>query len=385
MKKTNDFYRATEGFAGGYSAPQNRTQETYARLADLARTLGPNGQLPTFADLRDKMGVSVATLNRALELLETHRMIHRRHGVGIFVSPTLGRKSIALVCSPRHFEGPEISPFWQILLEQVRRHATERDHEITLHFAAFDGVEDGLFDDLKRAVVEQRVQGVVGVGLSEAASSWLAAHGVAVVGFAGKTPYRVEVDYHRMTEKAALYLANVGCRRITVCTPIDTIDRLDLVQDKEIIGDGVALHIFDNEALRMGLGERPYPPLLWEQGYHFAAQVFGAQSDKAMWPDGIVSTSELFSQGILMGLQQCGVRAGDTVQLATHANAESPVLLPWADGITRFEVSPADLAQTLLEMLETLLAGGTPETPQAVHMPKILLQKDKEPLKIVGS
>ena len=65
-------------------------------LSDLAHELGPDAKLPTVAELRARLGVSVVTLNEALHEAESRQLIYRRHGVGIYVSGSI-RKRVALV------------------------------------------------------------------------------------------------------------------------------------------------------------------------------------------------------------------------------------------------------------------------------------------------
>jgi hypothetical protein len=59
-------------------------------------------------------------------------------------------------------------------------------------------------------------------------------------------------------------------------------------------------------------------------------------------------------------MQQLGVRIGVNVQVASHANRESPILRPWRDEITLLEVDPAALARTMLATLEAMMAGEAP-------------------------
>ncbi|MDX1931168.1 MAG: GntR family transcriptional regulator [Capsulimonadales bacterium] len=350
-----------------------RTQETYRRLFRMAHNLGPNGQLPTFAELRGDLGVSVATLNRALELLETHRVVYRRHGVGIFVCSNLGQRNIAVVCRPRFFEGPEISPFWQILIDHLRRVVTERQYGFSMHFGTADGAEFGLQEDLKRLVEERRVQGVVGLGLGREAGDWLRDAGVPAVGFAGEMPFRVVVDYPRIVREGLDYLADRGCRRIAIVTPLESFDRVQEFFDPDRIAAfrlrGVDVTVIDTAAAvgRSEGNDRPYPLPLWEQGYRVVQTIFGPKNGGNA-PDGIVSTSELFSQGMLIGLQRNGITVGEQVHLVTHANEGASVLLPWVGEIVRFLVSPAELAVTMLEMLETLFAGEVPEPATRIHV-----------------
>jgi DNA-binding LacI/PurR family transcriptional regulator len=115
----------------------------------------------------------------------------------------------------------------------------------------------------------------------------------------------------------------------------------------------------DSRFLSTGPEGEP-PQTFWEQGYQTALAVFGEGSDRALHPDGIVSVSELFSQGAIIGMQRVGVRVGVDVQVASHANRESPILRPWRDEITLLEVDPPVLARMMLTTLEAVISGEEP-------------------------
>jgi DNA-binding LacI/PurR family transcriptional regulator len=391
--KSSEQHLGGEAISQERGVPQTRTQEAYGRLAAMAQGLGPNAQLPKFVELRDMLGVSVATLNSALSLLETHRIVYRRHGVGIFVSPKLGRKSIALVCAPRFFEGPEISPFWQIFLDQIQEHSAQRGHDFTMHFAARSSMEKPLFEDFTRSVEEHRVQGVIGIGLSERVAHWLEEGRIPTVGFASQTRYSVDVSYESLVQDAVSYLAERGCRRIGLWTNHSWRDLPERFwEHPETLSVHRTVPVFQE-----ALAERrlPYDPTLlqdsrllpgedgvgepprtfWEQGYQLALHVFGAGSNPKNRPEAIISPSELFTQGILTGLQRVGMVPGKDIQIVSHANRHSPVLRPWEQEITIVEVNPAELAQLMLTTLGDLMSGvAVPET-QIMHHPRIAYQR----------
>jgi DNA-binding GntR family transcriptional regulator len=85
-------------------------------------------------ELRDSLGVSVVTLNRALSELEAQGVISRRHGVGIFVSSQLGQKTIGLVFD-RNIFGANASPFWDMLISKARDRASSHNEKFSLFLA----------------------------------------------------------------------------------------------------------------------------------------------------------------------------------------------------------------------------------------------------------
>src|SRR5205807_2246962 len=99
-----------------------------------AYRLGPGAKLPTVVELRESLGISGTTLHTALGDLEAQGILNRRHGVGIYVSDALHHKNIALLCAPRFYRVPGLSPFWDMLVEQARQRAAEHDEGFQLHF-----------------------------------------------------------------------------------------------------------------------------------------------------------------------------------------------------------------------------------------------------------
>ena len=357
-------------------AGASRTRQTYDSVARLAERLGPEARLPTFAELREQLSVSVVTLNRALAELETHKVLYRRHGVGIFVSPSLGQKNIAVVCNPRFFEGPEISPFWKILVEQAQGHMKVLHHAFSLHFAAPDSAAAPFEEAFRRSVQDRQIQGVLGVGLSPSAVAWIAEQNIPLVVFAGHAPHRVDIDNHRIVTLGVQRLADLGCRRIGLWLnhypadmPADFWRHPETLRESPLIApyrEALAERglVFDPALIRdsrvpLSGAAGPPPATFWEQGYQTALSVFGQEDTNSLTPDGIVSPSELFTQGIIVGLQRLGVSLGTDIHLASHANESSPILQPWADEITILEVSPAQLARTMLEMLEVQMTKRT--------------------------
>ncbi len=66
-------------------AYQQIADEVAARIAD--GELGPGRQIPTRDEIRRAHGVSGATVQRAIDLLDTRGLIERRQGGGIYVRP----------------------------------------------------------------------------------------------------------------------------------------------------------------------------------------------------------------------------------------------------------------------------------------------------------
>lgn len=68
-------------------AGRPRLKATCIKLHDIAQELGPDAKLPTIAELKAALGVSVYTLNDAVRELERRQILRSVNGVGIYVTP----------------------------------------------------------------------------------------------------------------------------------------------------------------------------------------------------------------------------------------------------------------------------------------------------------
>jgi len=68
-------------------AGRPRLKATCIKLHDIAQELGPDAKLPTIAELKATLGVSVYTLNDAVRELERRQILRSVNGVGIYVTP----------------------------------------------------------------------------------------------------------------------------------------------------------------------------------------------------------------------------------------------------------------------------------------------------------
>lgn len=356
-------------------------QALCARLNDLAQRLGPDAKLPTVLQLRDTMGVSISTLNNALNELEAQNIIYRRHGVGIYVSPRLNERSISLVCDPSFFRGANVSPFWDMLVERARARAAAKHEAFGFHLAMPGSdpdvpLQDGFINDIRGG----RVHGVLSVGLAQQAADWIISQQVPMVAFAGYARFTVELDAPHVVRLGVKALAEQGCRRIGLWHPITLTRPLD------IAADTAAMY---RETLQQSLARQklPYDPRLvrdnvhlleargqlfethQEQGYRTAYEVFGRQDSPQA--DGIVITDDMMAHGALVALQNLGVRLGEDLRVATHANRGSDVLIGRADDITLIQVDPTEVVQAMFDTLETLMSGQVPPRQRILVRPKV--------------
>jgi len=354
-------------------------------LTTLAHGLGPGEKLPTVAQLREQLGVSVATLNTALGELEAQRIIFRKHGVGIYVSPRLHHRTICLICDPSFFQAAGTSPFWNMLIERSQHRAEAHQEQFSYHFALPNSSGDvrpaALHEGLLRELKAGCVDGMLTIGLSAKDTLWLEQQHVAFVAFAGSGPYVVALDSAEVVNIAVEQLAAQGCRRLAYWSAVSPHRALEMPKE-----DSVGLLAFKAALMRQGL---PYEPALveenlhlydpegkphaithQEQGYATACRVFA--DCKVASPDGIVCQDDMLLVGALSVLPKLGVTVGGDVKIATHANIGSPVLLGWEDFLTVIAYDPDEVVGEMFRLLETLMEGRIPAHNAIIVKPRLL-------------
>jgi DNA-binding LacI/PurR family transcriptional regulator len=365
-------------------------QAVCARLTDLAHRLGPGEKLPTVAQLRDQLGVSVATLNTALGELEAQHILQRKHGVGIYVSERLHHRTICLVCDPSFFQAAATSPFWNMLIERSQKRAEAHQEQFSYHFSlpqSSNGeprlapLHEGLLREIKAGCVD----GILAVGLNTPDTAWMEEQWVPFVAFAGPGPYVVGMDNARLVDIAVEQLAAQGCRRIAFWSAVSphrtegqppratvplgvrefkaAMERHGLTFEPALVEDNCHLCREDG---------KPHTVTHQEQGYNTACRVFGDQ--KIAPPDGIVCADDMLLVGALNLLPKLGVRVGEDVRIATHGNIGSPVLLGWEDRLTIIAYDPDEVVAEMFRLLERLMEGEKPIPNFAMVRPRLLTE-----------
>ena len=351
---------------------RTRVQAISAQLLELAHQLGPDVKLPTVLQLCAQLGVSVTTLNTVLAELESQKVIYRRHGVGIFVSPQLRQKCVGLVCAPNFFRAG-ISPFWQQLIEGVNRRATDAGEGFRFYLAMAPArpdlpVSEDLFDD----VCAGRLHGVLMVGQAAQTTAWLMSQQVPVVNFAGDGSWSVQIDYEAIVRAAVERLVAQNCRELAMATPaepdnfgktefsssaqgfVDELQARDLPLEKSWIWDA---------SLALDEAATPMPDTHQEQGYRAAMEIFGPDRALENRPQGLVVTDDMMARGALAALHKLNLQPDTDVKIVSHLNAGSTVLQDYQNELEFVIIDPADVTRTLFETLETLMNGETPDGP----------------------
>ena len=354
---------------------QRKFERLCAQIRDLADRLGPGAKMPTMLELRDSLGVSVATLSSVLGELEASNVISRRHGVGIYVSSRLRQKAICLICAPDFFRGGSTSPFWDLLVEQARRRAEAKDEAFSFHLSQPYGSQGvPLQDGLVSEVLAGRVDGILCLGVDRQAADWLTAQNVPTVVFAGSARWSVNLDGLEGVRLGVRELKAQGGRKLGLWSPahpprpgdVPEVGVNETAREfEQALADSTLP--FEPRFIQRNLGRANLTKQ--EQGYHTAIEMFGA--DETGWPDAVYISDDLMTQGVLPALQKLGVQVGRDVRIATHANTGSPVLLGQQEHLTLIEIDPAEVVGEMFAMLEPLMTRQTPAQSAVLVKPKV--------------
>ena len=344
-----------------------KTQDIHNQLFSMATALGPNAKMPTVQQLRRDLKVSITTLDSALTKLENEKVISRKQGSGIFVSPRLNQKCVGLVCEPAFFSAGT-SPFWQQLVQGARGRAVENGEAFRFYLAlrSSDGTSP-LPDDLLEDIAARRIDGVLFLGNNEAAQAWLKQREVPTVVFAGKGEYSVELDVEQMVTVAGQHLLGVGCERIALLShwesridpPYDFRDSRGIAALRALLekaGQPFHAHLMW-DAATVGNRVDSVPETHQEQGYQAVLNLFDGKQTP---PDGLLCTDDMMTRGALAGLRRLGLEVGEEVQLVSHINRGSAVLQGEDDRIAFVEIDPAEIVATMFSQLEILMENKTP-------------------------
>lgn len=345
---------------------QTKVDESYLQLMQLSNRLGAGARLPSVAQLKSELGVSLTTLDSALVRLEEEKVIRRVQGSGIFVALSI-QPLVSLICDPMVFRWSEESPFWNTLIDNARSRAELCDEQFEMHFAHPSGAVGQPFQrGIVRDFDEKRISGVIGLALTPEAADWIESQNVPFVNLFGAGQHNVLLDMADAMRLGVRELSQAGCRRLGLWQPTsrvrasaDAASELKTMHRMKFEPFRVALAKFglslDESALRECELQAGGPLSYVEQGKALVNAVFGAP--RAEWPDGLVIGNDILARAALLEMERLGVVAGRDVQIVAQANAGSPTLAGFEHKVTTVEFSPRALVDATFGALEKLMGG----------------------------
>jgi len=364
---------------------ETKVDVVHRSLRKLAFESGSNAKLPTIDEMCQSFETSRVTINEALQQLESQNVIFRQRGSGIYVSPKLFQKNIALIVRASWFRTDSASVFWDLLWSKfivaAQTRSEVRQESLTIHTVrSKSGPEQPLDDHLAKLIEEGRVDAVLGIGLDYDTAEWIKAHGVPVIAFAGLGSYYVVVNMPEAARIGLKHLIGLGCRSIRMWASGFNDDVKNKPhQEGELEHDAYTdLRVVFQEV--MEAHSLPYSDeLFWsydgssdpphQQGYNASERLI--HQGLVSKTDGLLIMNDVMAMGALKAMRSHG--KGQNIEIVSHANRDSSVLYAYDDQITRLEFDPNELVRLMFNLLDRVLAGQLPESDTITLGPSSLL------------
>ena len=82
---------------------------------------------------------------------------------------------------------------------------------------------------------------------------------------------------------------------------------------------------------------------------------FLRRNDGKALPDGIVITDDIMARGVCSVFARKGIRLGETIKIASHANRGSWALAEWESDLILCGYDPGEIAEAMFLMLDNLI------------------------------
>jgi DNA-binding LacI/PurR family transcriptional regulator len=343
----------------------SRSAEAVQEIEVLLSALKPDQRLPSMRQLMGDLGVSLVTLNRALDDLERRGLVERRPGSGLYARSDVGVR-VAVICDPRMVLLFGSSPFYSLMLQALLVEGEAEGLHLSFHFtqvmtlAERDAQPHNSFDTSFRKLLRSGAcRGALTLGLSGPQARTLESWGVPSVAFGGSGTCQAAMNEEHMVSRGLEFLKQAGCRRAAFWGY-----------------DDPAADFFVEEARRLGMETQratiPIPraddPIHGEpqaaRGFRHAM----ARLSAGPQADGLLLLDDAYTQGVLMAMGRLGLAPSKDLQIATHAVAGSPVLWGWEPHLFLISVEPRDLARTMVKVLASELGLGVEPPPSRQEM-----------------
>lgn len=327
---------------------------------------------------------SRVSLYEALDELEAHNILYREQSKGIFVSPKIHRKSICILLDVSLLLSTGASPFWGALWGHFAAFSEQRaqikNEHYSLHLVSrVKNHEPKLPEEVETLIQTGRIHGVLAAGFPAAFNECIIDQHIPCVTFAEGGYWMVGLNTIEMLRLGVKSLLEQGCQAIGLWSPIFRSDgqRVDTPVYDDLFASlltaygGTFRPEFVKNTGHISSCEPSSPLTFQEQGYQLALQVF---ADPALpRPDGLVVTDDMMTDGLVAAFQTLGIRVGEDIKIATHANKGSMKIFRHMKGMTVIEFDPEDIVQAMFSMLDQLLNGHNPAQQAVEIMPKLYL------------
>lgn len=337
------------------SPRRGRPQRIAEQIGELSRQLGPSAKLPTVNELCATLDTSRATVDLALGILEERRVITRRRGSGIF-TPPIAKRSLIPIFMGIDPTGESVSPFYRLLANSLRILTLERglrSELFTGYMVSGDRkwfgswTQNKFFEQLGTEAIFGGVQ-ITGWGVDND----FIERGLPVVGLSSypePDKQSVGINLPQLARLGVQALQQNNRHKIALVGSVSNSlgDREAVVPELSSIYGAFA---------NPTAAEVPYEV----RGYQIGCELANRLRKNPGELDGLVITDDVLARGVLIGLMRSGItigRGGD-LEVASHVNKGSSMLVGFQQDLIALEIDPADIARKMLGLLDDQLAGA---------------------------
>jgi len=343
--------------------------ETVASLVAMVRKMSPGARLPRVRELRNALGVTLSTLDKALKQLELRHMVERRQRSGIFVSKRIHQKAIGLVMGSSCFSCLS-APFYSMILNNCNQRAESHRNRLSFYLnlpcTDSDSPEAMAPRNLVQDLAAGKLDGLLVVGVKgDKFHAWIESHGLPLVCLRkGCGPGSVVVNMDDVTRMGASELMEEGCETLALVGnhPVDGSYFRRVARNLGFHYEEAGLQFHD-----------------WADAVPLAPEVCAARlleyfrkTGGKRTPWGLIFLDDTFAGSVLPYLAASGVKIGSRLKIVCHSNKGSPVLAEWKRNLMLLEFDPEEMVEAMLIRLEMLMAGRNPEPEVLPIHPKLV-------------
>jgi DNA-binding LacI/PurR family transcriptional regulator len=359
------------------SEPFYRQIENQIRRAIIQGTLSPGDQLPTEAELTEKLGVSVCTIREGFSSLVHDGLLIRRPRRGTFVAPhgrRVNTRDIGVVLLDLY---STITYGRSRGMQSISKIASEKGYNVHIFSVSGRAVElEDPTSQLNQLILNQQIAGLLVVSyIGERALSIFQAADIPFVA--------LDVDYPRIDEYKVLpddvdklkmsfqYLYDLGKRRIGILSGkradlgsggrrrgdklIETY--LQFMEEKNLVVDSQLVKVGQVEVIGT-----------MEEARLLTSELFSLED----MPDSVVCQGDSMLQATMDQIEARGLKIPHDIAVVGHG--VSSQISQKYDSVLLVEFAE-DVANVSIELLIQIIEGNPPEEkeiilPMPVHWPE---------------
>jgi len=330
-------------------------QQTAERLrAKILSQCKPGDLLDSETVLAKKLGVSVATMRSAMQILTQEGLVERRQKRGTIVlePPTNRHVGILLELDIVH---PRASQFYMRVTYRLRKRFADAQIPVKLYFgdvAPGEDIAHTTCADFLKAAEDNKLSAAIGLA-STPRDGWLETlqkRGVPAVGSLESYPYGVGFDMALIAEAGIKRLLAMGCRK-PVMIGLDWQTRSNELQDQIFCDTLRSAGLSPDATRQIRRVNSGQPGAAWEAVRDF--WIFSQEK-----PDGLLVADDTLLQDAVLALLELGIKVPQELKVVSHTNKGVQFFYPFP--LTCLETDPEEMADSVFDMCTTLMRGQSP-------------------------